>query len=95
MYYAYYKMGYNQYLPCSEDTVTSISVSKDKLDKGSMTVDDWMLLTNRADIKEKDMIKLLDWFIKHYPSGGITLPLYKQFFPATTTGENIAGLVFR
>ena len=75
--------------------MTSISVSKDKLDKGGMTVDDWMLLTNRADIKEKDMIKLLDWFIKHYPSGGITLPLYKQFFPATTTGENIAGLVFR
>ena len=79
----------------SGDTVTSIAVSKEKLGKAGMTVDDWMLLTNKAEVKEKDMIKLLDWFIKTYTSGGISLPLYKQFFPATTTGENIAGLVFR
>ena len=41
------------------------------------------------------MMKLLDWFIKEYPSGGITLTLFKQFFPATETGQNIASLVFR
>ena len=29
-----------------------------------MTHDDWMALTNRPDVVEKDMVKLLDWFIK-------------------------------
>ena len=29
-----------------------------------MTHEDWMALTNRPDVVEKDMVKLLDWFIK-------------------------------
>ena len=29
-----------------------------------MTESDWILLTNRPDVVEKDIIKLLDWFIK-------------------------------
>ena len=29
-----------------------------------MTQDDWIMLTNKANVNEKDMIKLLDWFIK-------------------------------
>ena len=29
-----------------------------------MTQDDWIMLTNKANVVEKDMIKLLDWFIK-------------------------------
>ena len=29
-----------------------------------MTQEDWIKLTNRPDVVEKDMIKLLDWFIK-------------------------------
>ena len=33
-----------------------------------MTHDDWMALTNRPDVVEKDMVKLLDWFIKVVPS---------------------------
>ena len=39
-------------------------VSEAKLQKAHMTHDDWMALTNRPDVVEKDMIKLLDWFIK-------------------------------
>ena len=80
-----------------------------------MTHDDWMALTNRPDVVEKDMVKLLDWFIKvvssevdfsilcvltdhpyqNYPSGGISQLLYKDFFPASATGERLAELVFR
>ena len=40
------------------------SVSEKKLAKVNMTEDDWMALTNRPDVKEKEVIKLLDWFIK-------------------------------
>ena len=29
-----------------------------------MTQDDWIMLTNKANVNEKDTIKLLDWFIK-------------------------------
>ena len=39
-------------------------VSEAKLEKAHMTHDDWMALTNRPDVVEKDMVKLLDWFIK-------------------------------
>ena len=39
-------------------------VSEAKLEKAHMTQDDWMALTNRPDVVEKDMVKLLDWFIK-------------------------------
>ena len=39
-------------------------VSKGKLEKAHMTMDDWMALTNRPDVVEKDMVRLLDWFIK-------------------------------
>ena len=40
------------------------SISSSKLEKANMTEEDWMMLTNRPDVVEKDMIKLLDWFIK-------------------------------
>ena len=40
------------------------SVSQRKLEKAGMTESDWILLTNRPGIVEKDVIKLLDWFIK-------------------------------
>ena len=84
-------------------------VSDAKLEKAHMTHDDWMALTNRPDVVEKDMVKLLDWFIKvvsselyvlthryqNYPSGGISQLLYKDFFPASATGERLAELVFR
>ena len=40
------------------------SVSEKKLAKANITEDDWMALTNRPDVKEKEVIKLLDWFIK-------------------------------
>ena len=40
------------------------SISASKLEKANMTEDDWMVLTNRPDVVEKDMVKLLDWFIK-------------------------------
>ena len=72
-----------------------MGVSEAKLEKAKMTVDDWMLLTNRPGRDEKEMIRLLDWFIKNYPSGGITMEQYKHFFPASGTGECIATLVFR
>ena len=39
-------------------------VSEGKLEKAHMTMDDWMALTNRPDVVEKDMVRLLDWFIK-------------------------------
>ena len=39
-------------------------MSAGKLEKANMTEDDWMALTNRPDVDEKNMIKLLDWFIK-------------------------------
>ena len=39
-------------------------VTEAKLEKAHMTHDDWMALTNRPDVVEKDMVKLLDWFIK-------------------------------
>ena len=39
-------------------------VSDQKLEKANMTQEDWIRLTNRPDVVEKDMIKLLDWFIK-------------------------------
>ena len=39
-------------------------VSEGKLEKAHMTMDDWMALTNRPDVAEKDMVRLLDWFIK-------------------------------
>ena len=39
-------------------------VSEAKLEKAHMTHDDWMALTNRPDVVEKDMVRLLDWFIK-------------------------------
>ena len=40
------------------------SVSQRKLEKAGMTESDWILLTNRPGVVEKDVIKLLDWFIK-------------------------------
>ena len=39
-------------------------ISDAKLEKAKMTQDDWIMLTNKANVNEKDMIKLLDWFIK-------------------------------
>ena len=41
-----------------------------------MTESDWILLTNRPGIVEKDVIKLLDWFIKE----GILHFFYFVFF---------------
>ena len=39
-------------------------VSEKKLKRARMTENDWIILTNRPDVVEKDIIKLLDWFIK-------------------------------
>ena len=44
-----------------------------KLKRAGMTENDWIVLTNRPDVVEKDIIQLLDWFIKE----GILL----NFFP--------------
>ena len=40
------------------------SVSHRKLEKANMTQEEWLSLTNRPDVKEKEVIRLLDWFIK-------------------------------
>ena len=40
------------------------SLTDKKLEKANMTQEEWMNLTNRPDVKEKEVIKLLDWFIK-------------------------------
>lgn len=40
------------------------SVTDKKLEKANMTQEEWMNLTNRPDVKEKEVIKLLDWFVK-------------------------------
>ena len=34
-------------------------------------------------------------FFKAYPTGGISQLLFKDFFPATETGERMADVVFR
>ena len=41
-----------------------------------MTESDWMVLTNRPDVVEKDIIKLLDWFLKE----GILLHFFRLGF---------------
>ena len=45
-----------------------------------MTQEDWIRLTNRPDVVEKDMIKLLDWFIKVSSIRFITGALISMLF---------------
>ena len=54
------KMGCN----VSSVSLQGNSLTDKKLEKANMTQEEWMNLTNRPDVKEKEVIKLLDWFIK-------------------------------
>jgi len=70
------------------------NVSKSLLEKGKLSIEDWMFIINRREVDERDAMDMLKWFNKNY-EGEITSDQFRTFFPAIGTGQHLSDMVFR